>query len=328
MDNNNFQPNMDPNTQPAADPNMEPAADPNMEPAEGSCACGCTCKKKSKKIWIALIAAILVVAVAVVVCLWFLGGSEDFLESELIGEGSGTNVVVETKDEMVDIYKNTALPLISNLTNGTELESEYDSLTVTLHTKMDGAAYAKSLGATGGSGEIDQYVLFAITKDAMVVKISTDSTVKLTMRGMEQDVTFTSVVEYYITADSYAIRVVSFEGSDTMMSQQKMAYAMQGAEMGAAFNALFDGELLGEWVDPKDTQFGETQIDQGVASCHNALAILGSNVDDADFVEGVTPELTLSNNGSTSTFQFKYVNNTVITPVDPADVALLKDHLN
>ena len=162
----------------------------------------------------------------------------------------------------------------------------------------------------------------------MVVKISTDSTVKLTYQGTKQDMTFTSVIEYYITDEAYYLRVASFEGSSTMMRQQKMAYAQLGDEMGDAFELLFDGDLLGEWVDVKETKFGSTQIDQGVASCYSALSILGSNVDDADFVEGETPELKLERNGITNTFCFKYVNNTVIETLDPDDVKVLSEYLD
>ena len=278
-----------------------------------------------KKLLTLLLVISLVSSVALFTTGCSLFGGDDFLESDLIGEGDGENVSVETKEEMVELYKSTALPLINNLTKGADEESEYDSLTVTLQTNMPGKTYAKNMGlGSDAEGEINQYVLFAITEDVMYVKISTDSTVEID----SQDLTFTSVAEYYITEETYYVRVASFEGSSKMLRQQKMAYAQMGEEMGDAFELLFDGDLKEEWVDVEGTEFGSTLIDQGVLSCYTALAMLGSDVDEADFVDGETPELTMEINGSTNIFQFKFINNTVVEELDADDVEVLSEYLD
>ena len=260
-----------------------------------------------------------------------LDGMDDesqFLESELVGEGDGENVEVATKEELIDIYESTALPLINNLINGTNEESVYDSLTVTLKTNMPGSSYASQVGVPSSSisGEINQYVMFAITEEVMVVKISTDSTMELSYSNITQDLTFTSVVEYYITEDAYYMQVASFEGSDTMKAQQEAVYTAMGEEMGRSFKLLFNGELMEEWVDVEDTVMGSTFIDEGVNSCYRALSALSYYVDDGDFVNGETPELTITSGGVTNTFQFKYINNTVVERV--TDVEILADYLN
>ena len=51
-----------------------------------------------------------------------LDNDAQFLESDLVGEGDGENVEVETLEEMVDIYQSTALPLINNLINSLLLD--------------------------------------------------------------------------------------------------------------------------------------------------------------------------------------------------------------
>ena len=257
-----------------------------------------------------------------------LDNDAQFLESDLVGEGDGENVEVETLEEMVDIYQSTALPLINNLINNSDEESEYDSLTVTLKTHMPGSRYASQMGVSSSaiSGDINQYVMFAITKDVMVVKISTDSTMKMDYMNMKQDLTFTSVVEYYITQDNYFMKVVSFKGSDEMLQQQEYAYSMMSDEMGKSFSLLFNGQLKNEWVDVEGTQMASNFIDEGVRSCYNALSMLSMSVDENDFVQGETPELTISSGGATNTFQFKYINNTRVSKV--TDVEVLADYLN